>query len=150
MANTTVGQRRHHSKRGDTDTTYPYFDVDLGDNIAGTQYDAATANWGAPWKMPTIEQIQELLEICTYTWTTQNGVNGGKVTGRNGGVIFLPASGLRDSSSGTLYIVGFYGYYWSASPNNSYDGHGLGFSSSYWDWNSNNRASVFPVRAVAE
>ena len=135
---------------GDTQKTYPYMGVDLGESIAGSQYDAATANWGASWKMPTVEQLQELMHNCTYTWTTQNGVNGGKVTEPNGASIFFPASGCRGYSSGSLYGVGSYGYCWSASAYNSYSGRGLGFYSSYWDWYNDNRANGFPVRAVAE
>ena len=79
---------------GETPVEYPYDGGVLGDNIAGTQYDAATASWGAPWKMPTNDQINELLEKCTSTWTTQNGVNGSMFTVSNGMKIFLPAAGI--------------------------------------------------------
>ena len=69
----------------------------IGSDIAGTQYDATTANWGSPWQMPSLTQIEELLNKnnCTSTWTTQNGVDGRKFTGKNGGTIFLPAAGER-------------------------------------------------------
>ena len=50
--------------------------VNIGSDIAGTEYDAATANWKAPWRMPTIDQCRELLDNCTSEWTTQNDVNG--------------------------------------------------------------------------
>ena len=135
---------------GDTQKTYPYMGVDLGESIAGSQYDAATANWGASWKMPTIEQLQELMDNCTYTWTTQNGVNGGKVTGPNGASIFFPASGCRNDSYGSLGIVGSDGYYWSASANDSNYGRHLSFGLGYWYWDYSNRSYGFPVRAVAE
>ena len=62
----------------------------------------------------------------------------------------FPASGQRNSSSGTLNNVGSNGYYWSASANNDNNGHNLNFNSSNWNWNNNNRAYGFPVRAVAE
>ena len=74
---------------------YPDCWINIGSDIAGTQYDAATANWGAPWRMPSLTQIQELVNNCTFTWTTMNGVNGRKFTGPNGGTIFLPAAGYR-------------------------------------------------------
>lgn len=64
--------------------------------------------------------------------------------------LYFPASGYRNVSSGTLYGVGSYGYYWSASPNSSNGGHILYFDSSSWYWNGSFRASGFPVRAVAE
>ena len=76
--------------------------------------DAAAVNWGGSWRMPTTEEQQELIENCTWTWTTQNGVNGYKVTSKsNGNSIFLPAAGYRSGSS--LYFAGSYGYYWSGS-----------------------------------
>ena len=64
--------------------------------------------------------------------------------------LFFPASGYRYYSSGSLYYVGSFGYFWSASPNSSNNGRHLGFNSSYWYWNYGTRADGFPVRAVAE
>ena len=77
-------------------------------------HDAATANWGGSWRMPTKEELEELENECTWTWTTQNGVNGRKVTGPNGNHIFLPAAGYRSESS--LNYAGEYGHYWSSTP----------------------------------
>jgi len=62
----------------------------------------------------------------------------------------FPASGYRNNSSGSLNNVGSNGYYWSASPNSTNNGHNLNFNSSNWNWNNNNRANGFPVRPVAE
>ena len=98
---------------GETPAAYPYDGVDIGDNISGTQYDAATANWGTPWRMPTIEQIQELLEYCTNVLVEQDGVNGRKFTGTNGATIFLPAAGYDWNS--ILYDIGSTGGYWSST-----------------------------------
>lgn len=92
--------------------------VNIGSDIAGTQYDAATANWGSPWRMPTLTQIQELLNNCTSVWTSQNGVNGRKFTGPNGGTIFLPAAGGRWNDE--LSLLGSWGYYWSSTLHESY------------------------------
>lgn len=63
---------------------------------------------------------------------------------------FFPASGLRNSSSGSLSYVGSYGYYWSASADDGSYGRYLGFYSGSWYWNYNYRAYGYPVRAVAE
>ena len=63
---------------------------------------------------------------------------------------FFPASGRRDGSTGSLSIVGSYGFYWSASAYNSNGGLDLGIYSGGWYWNNDNRAYGFPVRAVAE
>ena len=87
---------------------------------------------------------------CTYTWTTQNGVNGGKVTGPNGASIFFPASGYRSLSDGSLRGVGLRGVYWSATPDGGYYGRCLHFVSSGWNWDSSRRVLGYPVRAVAE
>ncbi len=77
--------------------------------------DAARANWGGSWRMPTDLEQDELREKCTWTWTTQNGVNGYKVTSKsNGKSIFLPAASCRDDSS--LDDAGSGGgFYWSSS-----------------------------------
>ena len=138
-------------KEGDTDATYPYKGVDIGNNIAGTKYDAATANWGASWRMPTENQMKELMHNCTYKWTTLNGVKGGKVTGRKGSTLFLPASGYRNYGSGALVNVDSYGYYWSASTDSSGNGRSLSFGSDSWYWSNDwSRAWGFHVRAVAQ
>ena len=101
-------------------------------NIKGnSQYDAARANWGGTWRLPTKTECQELVDKCTWKWTTQNGVKGYKVTGPNGNSIFLPAAGSRGGSS--LYGAGEGGYYWSSTPYESYSSDGadyLGFGSS--------------------
>ena len=76
--------------------------------------DAARANWGGEWRMPTDTEVTELRKQCTWTWTTQNGVYGYKVTSKsNGNSIFLPAAGLR--IDGSLYDAGSGGYYWSST-----------------------------------
>ena len=75
--------------------------------------DAATANWGSNWCMPTQQQFQELYDNCTWTWTTRNGKNGYEVKGKNGNSLFLPAAGDRDGAS--LDDAGSDGYYWSSS-----------------------------------
>ncbi len=66
-------------------------------NIAGkVQYDAARANWGGSWRLSTKEEFEELVDNCTHTWTTQNGVEGCLFTSmKNGKSIFLPAAGYR-------------------------------------------------------
>ena len=90
----------------------------LGQNIgdiAGTSRDAARQNWGGSWRMPRRREINELVDNCTLTWTTQNGHNGYKVTGPNGNSIFLPATGRRVGTSS--YQVGSFGDYWCSTPN---------------------------------
>ena len=75
--------------------------------------DAATANWGSSWRMPTKEQWEELRYKTTSIWTSSNGVNGWLFTASNGRNLFLPAAGYR--WEGEFRSVGSYGHYWSSS-----------------------------------
>ena len=92
-------------------TFHKTMNVDIGCN---PKYDAARANWGGSWRMPSKKELQELGDECTWTWTRQGDKTGCKVTGPNGNSIFLPAAGHRTGTS--LYTVGFCGYYWSSTP----------------------------------
>ena len=129
-----------------TDSSYGTVDnkttLDLSD-------DAANANWGGSWRMPTDAEWTELRENCTWKWTTQNGVNGYRVTSKsNGNSIFLPAAGYRYGSS--LDDAGSYGYYWSSSLNTvfPYNAYRLTFYSSYVGWRNYDRQSGQSVRPV--
>lgn len=134
--------------------TYAYYNsntgscTNIGSDIAGSQYDVAHVRMGAPWRMPSTEQQQELIQNCTRTWTQQNGVNGTLVTGKNGGQIFLPAAGYRWDDY--LNGAGSYGCYWSSSlyPCYDYDACYLLFGSGNWGWYYDYRSIGRSVRAV--
>lgn len=122
--------------------------IDSEGNLT-SQYDAATANWGGTWRMPTKEEQEELLNNCTWTWMTQNGVNGYKVEGQNDNSIFLPAAGRRDGS--VLDYAGGIGSYWSSTPIESYgDVYYLYFDSSDHDMEYYFRYFGHSVRPVVE
>ena len=58
------------------------------------EYDAATVIWGNKWRIPSYQQLKELEEECTISFTTMNSVKGCKFTSKsNGNYIFLPAAG---------------------------------------------------------
>ena len=99
-------------------------------DISGNhEYDAATANWGGSWRIPTIDELNELRINCSWTWITQNGVKGYKVTSKkNGNSIFLPAAGFRLGAS--LSNAGNDGYYWSSTPYGNPNANYLKFDSS--------------------
>ena len=61
--------------------------------------DAAYVNWGSNWRIPSLEQIEELLHRCRFTWTSYNGKEGCRIEGPNGNSIFLPAAGYRWSNN---------------------------------------------------
>lgn len=95
--------------------------IDIGDNIGGTEYDAATVNLGGDWRMPTKEEFQELKDQCNWEWTQINNTNGYKVTGPNGNSIFLPATGFN-ALGVLIYVNEGFGYWTSnkSSDQNAY------------------------------
>lgn len=112
--------------------------------------DAACANYPNGC-MPSYEQIIELVNSCSWTWTQMNGVNGRLVTGPNGNTMFMPAAGCY-RSSGSLVNVGKDVYYWSRTRGLSdyYYACSLTFDSNlvYGLWNNDKRCYGFVVRAV--
>lgn len=96
--------------------------------------DASYVNWGSNWRMPSLDQIKELIDNCNWEWTTLNGVYGRKATSKNNGKsIFLPAAGFRYDMS--LYSADPC-HYWSRSLNTSYPNYAyyLDFDSGSVDW----------------
>jgi hypothetical protein len=112
--------------------------------------DAAAANWGNGWRMPTKEEFEELYNNTTVTWTQQNGVNGRLFTATNGNSLFLPVAGSRYDSS--LYLAGSVGYYWSSSlyTDDPISAWSFGFNSDDYGYFmvSNYRSGGFTVRPV--
>ena len=112
--------------------------------------DAACVNWGTSWRMPTLEQIQELCNTCSWQWTLLNGVSGQLVTGPSGNTLFFPAAGYRLGDS--LGSVGLWGTYlsrilYSSDPSLAYY---LGCDEGqwgYWDYSGFRRIGL-SVRAV--
>ena len=104
---------------GQTDGIWYSGDTFIGDNKEsfadyGYADDAARQNWGGGWRTPTDSEWYWLSDNCTWTWTTQGGVNGMRVTSKlNGNQIFLPAAGYRKDDG--LTDAGSYGYYWCSS-----------------------------------
>jgi len=100
-----------------TNSTFGYNGFTDNKTVLEPVDDAATVNLGSGWRMPTFSEIRELVNNCSTTWTTINGVNGWKFTSNKDGYtenwIFLPAAGCRDET--TLYFAGYSGYYGSSS-----------------------------------
>ena len=82
----------------------------LNVGIKNTNVDAAYIATDGIYRMPTKTECDELINNCTWTWSTQNGVNGYTVEG-NGNSIFIPASGYRNGAS--LLNDGTEGYLWT-------------------------------------
>ena len=121
--------------------------------VLETTDDAATANWGGSWRIPTKEELDELRNNCTWTWTKINDVNGYKVTSnKNGNSIFLPMAGYRYES--WLILETGEGQYWLNSlyidGGLNYPDHGLTlrFYSGFVDEDASHRFNGFSVRPV--
>ena len=118
------------------DSNCATYEKSMGDISGNSTYDAARYNWGGKWRLPTKAECQELVGNCTWTWTSQGGHNGYKVTSKkNGASIFLPAAGWRYGSS--LDGAGELGYYWSSTPYES------GAQNAYILYFSSGNLSVF-------
>ena len=130
--------------------------IDSTGNLVAA-HDAAHVHWGGNWRMPTAAEISALINNCTTTWITTNGVSGRLVTGKGAYAnrsIFLPAAG--DGYDSDFYDPGSYGAYWSSTPYSS----GSAWARCLW-FNSGNfyrgsdyarygGQSVRPVRGFAE
>lgn len=121
--------------------------ADIAENLTLDQ-DAAREYLGAPWRMPTADEFQELYDNCTCVWTTLNGVNGLLFTSNvNGNTLFLPAAGYYSRTS--LNYRGSRGGYWSSTYYSATRARFMFFDSSDVDPQSDyNRRSGFSVRAV--
>ena len=135
-------------------TSAAYWDPALGTSPDGKTIldpgdDAATANWGAGWRMPTFQEIKDLYDskYTTTEWVTVNGVNGRKITSKsNGNSIFLPVAGYRNGTS--LISEGSYGY-WSSSLNTDDSNHAYCLNHNYFMGNDEYcRYYGLSVRAV--
>ncbi len=141
-----------------TDGTYGY--NGYIDNITelDPEDDTATANWGPEWRMPSVEQFQELVDNCNAQWTTRNGVDGCLFTSYiNDASLFLPTGGYKNDGEINEAWLGFYWSrtlksenYSNANSNDAYTMHfGLDYS---WcsvgidSWGRQHGRSIRPVR----
>lgn len=114
--------------------------------------DAATANWGKEWKMPTEEQFQELLDNTNHEWVEIDGVSGAKLTSKVEGYtdkfLFFPAAGY--AVVGKVYGVGYYGYCWSASlsAEDVYNAWRFLFYEGFYGVRNDTRSCGYSVRPV--
>ena len=131
-----------------TQASFGYDGYTDGKTILDSEDDAAFVNLGGQWRMPLTGEIVELLDKCTWEWTLLNGVNGYKVTGPNGGSLFLPAAGRKENAS--TFNAGLHGYYWfsSLSPFEPVYSGELGFDSNEIEFYWLVRWIGCPVRAV--
>lgn len=127
--------------------------------ILNRSYDAAYANWGSSWRMPTKSDFDELFSKCKLTRIIKNGKNGYLVSGPNGKSIFLPAAGGIFGSS--ITDTNNIGYYWSSHVTDvdsiysgnidaNYYAHCLYLSESYYYITHRSGKLCLSVRPVTE
>lgn len=111
--------------RGSYDSIFKYTKTD-GKSVLESQDDVAKSVLGGEWRIPTKEDMEELIEECEWKWTRENGHLGWKVIGPNNNFIFLPASGA--ASSYRIAGVNELGRYWTATRDDSdYSAYNLRF-----------------------
>lgn len=145
----------HNHSAGDDDCwCWDY--KDIGDCISGTSYDVAAVRWGGGARMPTLEEIKELSNECSWEGGYVNGVEGVFAIGPNGNSIFIPFAGRRCYSD--LRQEGIDGCLWSGSR-----GEGYGYDYDYnachlhcnwddadWNYDGGHRKYGLSVRPVSD
>lgn len=140
---------------GETNTKSDYspnncrtWEKTFGDICGNVQYDAARANWGGSWRLPTRAECEELVNCCTWAFITMGNHNGYKVIGPNGNYVFLPAAGCRRFD--IFDYVGEYGIYWTSSTYNTTEAFRLFFDSGEHLVGFGFRPIGYSVRPVSE
>lgn len=125
--------------------------------VLESQDDAAYINWGSSWRIPTKEQWEELADKgkCKWEWSTNNGVEGYKVTSKiTGNSIFLPVSGYKNSQTnlnrtdlGLYWTSTLYPDFWNGRYVAAYR---FDLGSTHYDCGRDNRSNGRQIRAVCK
>ena len=113
--------------------TYPYFNERwyqtglpqyraIAENICGTEYDAARVKLGGTCRLPSKDEVEELISQCTFRWIYYKGTYGALFTGPNGNTIFMPKTGYNWGGIENPYYV----YCWTGTQ------HETNVSAAYW------------------
>ena len=127
-------------------STYGYNGLVDNKLVLDIEDDAAYVNWGPSWRMPTFEQLQELIDFCTWTWINWNNVNGVLLYGPNGNTMFMPATGVIWES--TFYPNPSYWSCMNGSGAEAFHAYDLLLYSDHMQLSTLNRFVGTPVRAV--
>ena len=133
-----------------------HYNYNKGEKLAlgrTSSEDAARANWGGNWRIPTNIECQELVDKCKWIWATQGGHSGCKIVGPNGNSIFLPAAGFCYSKN--FNYCDSRGLYWSATAIGGYKNRAyhIGFGCGYNycdDYGCDNGLTIRPVSEVKD
>ena len=111
-------------------------------------YDTAAQQWGDDWRVPKASELRKLIDLCTWSWTTNNGVAGYTVTGKglySGNSIFMPKAGYGDLTNLTSTSAT---YIWSSVVDMGTGTHRIKYDSSYREMGSWQRYYGFTLRPV--
>lgn len=101
--------------KGESQFLTKYSTTDRRTQLASSD-DAAHTSWGEKWRMPTVDEYEELInpDNCKWEWMTKEGINGYKVTSKKtGNSIFLPITGFRYYAD--TQFRGIMGVYWTST-----------------------------------
>lgn len=102
----SINRSKRYIKKYNSEEYRGYID---NKTLLDPEDDVAHVMWGGDWYLPSKDEFEELIKNCTWTWVTQNGKNGFKVTSKkNGNSIFLPAADRKDAYRTTIENNGFY------------------------------------------
>lgn len=110
-------------------------------NYTGGNADVAKQNWGGDWRLPTKNEIEELVNKCSWKINTRNGIQVATATGPNGNSIDLPYYSYIQNE-------GYQGWYWSSTAYSSSKAFCLHFSGNTVSSGTNNKYLGFLARAV--
>ncbi len=85
------------------------------------QFDVASYIWGDLWRMPTKEEVEELIGCCSIEYAKVDTHNGIKLRSPNGNSIFIPCSGVRTESS--YRGIGAYAVFWTSTQYDELSGY---------------------------
>lgn len=136
-------------------TSSDYGPVD-NKTVLNSEDDVAHVVLGGNWRMPTDAEWAELINNCTWKWTSNYmaDVSGYIVTSNKTGYtkksIFLPAAGYTGGTN--IYDANSFGYYWSSSLRTEYpyQANFLDFYSSSMAVIGYDRSPGYSVRPVSD
>lgn len=121
-----------------------------GSYMDWSNHSRVSSDWGSEWITPSLEDIRELQNNCTWTWGPKNGHNGYTITGKNGNSIFLPASGYIMMGQSSAKKVGEWVYYWTSKQSGEMAYIIMSTSTDVWYGEMNTSYTKLPIRPVTK
>ncbi len=138
-----------NEKNSYTPSTSVHYERSRGSISGDSNNDLARRVWGGKWRIPTVQEMRELREKCTWTWSRESGRNGYVVRSKiNGNYIFLPAVGVNYNNG--IKEMNVSGFYWTATPYNNTSSYRLQFSKGSINVNWGSRYEGYYIRAVCD